>query len=178
MGRYLNIAKAVAGHTATRLRPTLSSTAARLQTPLFAGQAPARLPDPTASISTGSEPERADAVRAAYSGAIIRLGRLYPSDFTSAWDVIASRKECVRAIEIAEVVAELEALAYQEGRATSATFQTALKSWEGAWATALAGLPRSLNACQDCGRSDLTLLITTTTGRYCRRCLREEAPHD
>jgi hypothetical protein len=177
VGRFLNIAKTASGQTAVSARPTQPSPAVRRTNP-SACQAPARPPAPTTTGPVGGKPERTNAVRAAYSGVIVRLARLYPSDMDSAWDVIATRPEYLRAIEIAEVVAEREALAYQEGRVSSATYQAALRSWEKAWATALAGLGPSANACQDCARSDVTLLITTTTGRYCRRCLRDEAEHD
>lgn len=175
MGRYLDIAKAGAGQPAAGTSPSSETTT---PTPPPACQGSAAHSAPPLALAFGGKEPRAKEVKVAYAGVVTRLSRLYRSDMNSAWDAIAARSEHVRAIEIAEIVAEREACAYLDGRSSCPSiFQAALNSWEKAWATALVDLGQATDACQGCARNDLTLLITTTTGRYCRRCLRDEARH-
>ena len=161
MGRYLDIAKA-------------ASNTAPVQTTVAAAPRP-RLASAPAVIAIEAKPERLAEVRAAYSDAMTRLSSLYPAGATSAWDQIAAWPEWVRDIEIAEAAADREALAYQRGAISKPfAFVSALGIWEQTWADALAATVHAPDACWHCGRTDATALVTTATGRYCRRCLRDD----
>jgi hypothetical protein len=161
VGRYLDIAK-------TAGKPAPAQTAAPAGPSLG-------LAHPPALVAIDARPDRLAEVRAAYREAMTRLSSLYPSGLASAWDRIAVWPEWVQDIEIAEVAADREALAYQRG-ATSKPFAflAALGIWEQTWVDALAATVREPDACQECGRTDALVMVTTATGRHCRRCLRDD----
>jgi len=160
MGRYLDIAKTAGNSTPDRRT--------------VAAAPPPGLAFPPAVIAIEAKPDRLAEVRAAYHDAMARLSSLYPAGIVSAWGQIAAWPEWVRDIEIAEVAADREALAYQRG-ATSKPFAflAALGIWEQSWADALTATVCAPDACHDCGRTDATVMVTTETGRYCRQCLRD-----
>jgi hypothetical protein len=112
-------------------------------------------------------------VASSYAQAFARLGRLYPDAMTGElWAEVTARvPDLARAIDTAEAAADAAGLAYQTGTAAdSAPFRACLKTWETAWAEAIGAI--TSRACSDCGRTDATIMVTTDTGRFCRRCLR------
>ena len=126
--------------------------------------------DPTAM------PRQAE-VSHAWADAFARLSRQYPDSLLgSLWNEVNTvLPHLASAIDTAERAADVAALDYQAGRIVlPSVFHVALADWEEAWAGAMATLAtaRSSRACHDCGRTDATVKVTTTTGQYCRRCLR------
>jgi ribosomal protein S14 len=124
-------------------------------------------------LATDAKPDRLIEVRNAYHEAMGRLSKLCPIGMGDAWGEISARPDWVRDIEIAEAAADREALAYQRGTTSKPfLFLTALAAWELAWADALAATVRAPEVCADCGRKNATIVVTTQTGRFCRKCLR------
>jgi plasmid stabilization system protein ParE len=122
-------------------------------------------------------------VSTGFAQAFARLGNLYDGDLVgSLWARITTEHPALgHAIDTAEQAADVAAVAYQSGDAPDAgPFLACLASWERAWAEAIAAV--TPHACSDCGRTDATVMVTTDTGRFCRRCLRpvplnRKAPH-
>jgi hypothetical protein len=144
----------------------------RAPEPPTATSAPAsKLSSPPTVVAMGAQPERLAEVRAAYRGAMSRLSLLYPVGLEAGWAAIEARSDLANRVDAAEQVADMEALAYQRGQGKAPdAFLAALARWEKAWADALA-TTATANACDDCGRADASIMVTTGTGRYCRRCL-------
>jgi hypothetical protein len=160
MGRYLDIAK-----TAGKRVP---------ESPNVAPVPASSLSRPPTVVAMGAQPERLAEVRAAYRGAMARLALRCPLGLHAARAEIEALPGLASRIDAAEQAADMEALAYQRGIVgASDGFLAALGRWENAWADALAVTAQAQNACDDCGRADATVMVTTATGRYCRRCLRE-----
>jgi hypothetical protein len=116
-------------------------------------------------------------VRAFYSQAFSRLAALYPDSMIGdLWPTITREHPALAsAINTAEAASDAAGLAYQSGDAPDAgQFLAALATWERAWAEAIAAVTNTSRACDDCGRTDATVMVETDTGRYCRRCLRPE----
>jgi hypothetical protein len=136
-------------------------------------------PELLALLRAGRQAE----VAAFYSQAFTRLGALYGDALVgNLWpSIVAQHPALAEAINTTEAASDAAAIAYQQGNAAdSSQFMAALQSWECAWRTAIEAL--TSRACTDCGRTDATILVTTATGRFCRRCLHPEplnrkAPH-
>ena len=125
-----------------------------------------------AVLAIDAKPDRLVEVRTAYRAAMDRLSKLCPIGIGDAWNEISARPDWVRDIEIAEAAADREALAYQRGTTSKPIlFLAALTAWEVAWADALAATVQAPDACADCGRRNASILVTTQTGRFCRKCL-------
>lgn len=119
--------------------------------------------------------QRQAEVSAAFAEAFARLGNLYDGDLVgSLWERITTeRPTLARSIDSAEAASDAAAVAYQSGTvADSSQFLTCLSTWETAWTEAIAAV--TSRACSDCGRTDATIMVTTDTGRFCRRCLQPE----
>jgi len=117
--------------------------------------------------------QRQNEVATTFAEAFSRLGNLYDGDLVgSLWTRITTEHPTLaRAIDTTEIAADGAALAYQQGGAVdSSAFLACLATWERAWADAIGA--STSRACSDCGRTDATIMVTTDTGRYCRRCLR------
>ena len=126
-----------------------------------------------AEVLAASRAQRQTEVSTLFSFAFSRLSNLYHGDLVgSLWTRITTEHPTLaRAIDTTEIAADGAALAYQQGGAVdSSAFLACLATWERAWADAIGA--STSRACSDCGRTDATIMVTTDTGRYCRRCLR------
>jgi ribosomal protein S14 len=114
-------------------------------------------------------------IRAFYGQAFVRLSGMYPDSLLGDLWLIVSREHpsLATSIERAEYAADASALAFQRGDdVDSSAFLAYLRTWEAAWREAIALVTASTDRCSDCGRTDATIMVTTDTGRFCRRCLR------
>jgi hypothetical protein len=119
--------------------------------------------------------QRQAEVSAAYSEAFGRISTLYPDAMAGAlWTcIVAEQPALARSIDMAEMTADGAAVAYQQGGALdSSAFLSCLAEWEARWREGIAAVTASTDTCSDCGRRDATVMVTTDTGRFCRRCLR------
>jgi len=126
-----------------------------------------------AEVLAALRAQRQTEVSTLFSFAFSRLSNLYHGDLVgSLWTRITTEHPTLaRAIDTTEIAADGAALAYQQGGAVdSSAFLACLATWERAWADAIGA--STSRACSDCGRTDATIMVTTDTGRYCRRCLR------
>jgi hypothetical protein len=122
--------------------------------------------------------QRQAEVSAAFADVFARLGNLYAGDLVGTlWAcIVGEHPALARSIDSAEAASDAAAVAYQSGTvADSSQFLTCLSTWETAWAEAIAAI--TSRACSDCGRTDATIMVTTDTGRFCRRCLQPEPLH-
>ena len=111
----------------------------------------------------------------AWADAFSRLSALYPDSLAGKlWtEVEATLPDLAGTIDAAERAADVDAFDYQAGRvATPDTFLACLATWEASWREAIAAATARGGACDDCRRADATVMVTTDTGRYCRRCVR------
>ena len=119
------------------------------------------------------EPRQVEASRAR-AETFARLAALYPDSLAGKlWtEVEATFPNLAGTIDAAERAADVASLDYQAGRgAAPETFLACLATWEARWGEAIAAATARGGACDDCGRADATVMVTTGTGRFCRRCL-------
>ena len=105
----------------------------------------------------------------AWAEAYARLGSLaYPDCGRDTLGRIAP--VLLRTWDEREAEAEAASLAFVADEMHRSDFEGSLSRWEAAVNEAISFLAKG---CHDCGRTDATAIVTTDTGRFCRRCLHE-----